>query len=422
MTYDTEAEKNVLGCALHSEEALINVMTDMSDLDFSDDYLPFFTTMKALFMADRPVRMGELIRILKEQHRFDVTANERLLELNRVTEIDLPFWTKRVNDARKRRELEPFLRDLLKAHKDSSVDVDKIIMAASEGLCQIAISKADMKFLNAKEMVKRQKERLKERVKNPKRITGVPFGYPTIDNEYGGALGGDLILISAATGVGKTALAQNIACYASKTAETLYVSSEMDEEEMMDRWNSLESGYNHTAIRTGWFPNNEIPKVVNDGLDRFSELKLFFHECVDMSIENITAIARKFKLVNSLKVMVIDYVGRMEMFGAINKNVQEYQVLEHIARSCKKLAQSLDIAIILLVQLTDDGHLQGSKRIKNEATLSLQLLPLGPQELIDNPGVTHWLNIDKGRRCRRGPIPVIFDAPRMRILQVDPER
>ena len=56
-------------------------------------------------------------------------------------------------------------------------------------------------------------------------------------------------------------------------------------------------------------------------------------------------------------------------------------MLEQIVKSQKILAQNLDIACMILVQLNEDGSLQGAKRMKNECDLMLKLVPVEPKEI-----------------------------------------
>ena len=83
--------------------------------------------------------------------------------------------------------------------------------------------------------------------------------------------------------------------------------------------------------------------------------------------------ARKAKIQRNIKLLILDYVGRMEK---VQKGMDEWQVLEQIVKSIKLLAQNLGIACLVLVQLTPTGELQGAKRMENECDLMLKMIPV----------------------------------------------
>jgi hypothetical protein len=85
----------------------------------------------------------------------------------------------------------------------------------------------------------------------------------------------------------------------------------------------------------------------------------------------------------------------------------------------KGLAQDLHCTVYLLVQRTAEGHLAGSKRMRNEADLVLELSALTGQEASRHPNATHKLAVTKARNAAGDyAVPVRFDRDRMTFGEV----
>ena len=125
-------------------------------------------------------------------------------------------------------------------------------------------------------------------------------------------------------------------------------------------------------IRTGSLTNGELTQV-QTGLEIFSKSNFYTSYMPNLTPAKLQTLARKAKLQHNIEMLILDYVGRMEK---ADPKLQEWQVLEQIIKTQKILAQNLDIACMVLVQLNEDGSLQGAKRMKNECDLMLKLIPV----------------------------------------------
>src|SRR5690606_9060639 len=89
-----------------------------------------------------------------------------------------------------------------------------------------------------------------------------------------------------------------------------------------------------------------------------------------LNVQKMNMLTRKYVMQKQIKLVVLDYVGRMEKR---DPKLQEWQALEDIAKEMKILAQDLNIACMVLFQLNADDTIQGSSRMKNECDLMLKL-------------------------------------------------
>jgi replicative DNA helicase len=124
-----------------------------------------------------------------------------------------------------------------------------------------------------------------------------------------------------------------------------------------------------------------------------------------------------------VQLIITDYVGRIDTF---DPRLQEWQVLYNVVKAQKQMAQNLECACMVLIQLNPDETLQGAKRMENESDLMLKLLPVSEDEVKayeQEKGIMYenWnykLEIKKNRDGVAGnSIPLFFNKPTQKITQ-----
>ena len=119
-----------------------------------------------------------------------------------------------------------------------------------------------------------------------------------------------------------------------------------------------------------------------------------------MSVSQVCAIARRLKQRHDIQLAVIDYIQLLT-----GKGDNREQEISSISKGIKSMAMELDIPVLALSQLTDDGKLRESRAIGHEADAVWKL---------ENDGV--WqpdaqplkLNVEKCRDGATGFVPLLF--------------
>lgn len=438
--FDLESERRVLSAMLHSEEACVEAY---HTLVVSDFYSPKHATIYELTCSlfEREIR-PTYVELLKEGHNLGVFTNPRDIdELQYIAEhyIDdenIKYWIKKVKDKSRLRRFESFLRkgyQLLKEKTD--LEADQILMEAEEELTNLTAldhddridTPEDVANLGYDEVEKRfiRFKEIREQHKGVLPLEGLPTGFDTLNHITLGYKPGDLVILGAQTGHGKTAFALHTAKAVAVEGQrtVLYLNTEMSRVQIALRWGSILSGIEHERVRSGDINETEL-SVILRGYSRLRESGFYSYPCPNLTPEKTISVARKFKTQKNIDMMVVDYVGRMDK---LDPRLQEWQMLEQIVKALKTLAQNLKIVVMCLVQLNPDGSLQGAKRMKNESDLMLKLSPIPREELEENEELKKYLNpnyyiyIDKNRDGRSGVrIPITFDLQRQ-IMQ-DAER
>lgn len=209
-----------------------------------------------------------------------------------------------------------------------------------------------------------------ERASHPEQKKGIHFrNFPELNGTFYGLQGGDLILICAQSGHGKTALALNITDDFSLDQDYIgyYANAEMREDELTARIASKRAIIPTQEVMSANFSGNVV-----DALEKISiEYDLMGKKNLILSkipIMSISTIRRGYKkLLNAGKkpdYILIDYIGRMELERKDN-GLSEWQKLYLLSEDIKTLAVQLDVPIIALAQLNDDGQIEGAKKMKN---------------------------------------------------------
>jgi replicative DNA helicase len=206
-----------------------------------------------------------------------------------------------------------------------------------------------------------------EQLQSPDRqdgdILGISTGFKQLDNRLLGMQPGQLIIIAARPGIGKTSLALNIALNSSAIHDMAVVIFSL---EMMGSELSLRIISQQTTI-----PNENLKKISLDKYDlekikkSFSQIgrnnknKIFINDDSYQNVFDIQSECRRIKNeVGNLGLIVIDYI---QLMRSQNRENREQQIAE-ISRSLKLLAKDLGCPIIVLSQLNRSAESRDNKR------------------------------------------------------------
>lgn len=436
---DAESERRVLSAMLHSEEACIEAYNSLGPLDF---YTPLHGTIYELVTSlfEREIR-PTYVELLKEGHRLGIFTSTRDAEALKyiaehyIEDENIKFWIKNVREKSRLRKFEGFLRQnyqTIKERKDA--DLEELLMKAEEELTNITALEIDDRIDSPDDMAalgfdETEKRFMRYRDNNGVIVLdGLNTGFASLNVKTLGYKAGDLIILGAQTGHGKTSFALHTAkaIAVDDQKNVLYLNTEMSRVQIALRWGSILSGIEHERIRAGAITEVELSRLAY-AYSRLKDSGFYSYPCPNLTPEKTVSIARKFKAQKDIDMMIIDYIGRMDK---MDPRLSEWQILEQIVKTQKLLAQNLQIAVMCLVQLNPDGTLQGAKRMKNECDLLLKLGPIPREDFEDEKKMlglyqqapNYYITIDKNRDGQSGiQLPIIFDMPRQHLRDVVPK-
>lgn len=189
---------------------------------------------------------------------------------------------------------------------------------------------------------------------------GLKTGYYDIDAKLTGFHPGQLILIAARPGMGKSALAQNIAENVADAGGTsAFVSLEMSRVEVELRSLSRATGIDSKQLRTGRLRTEDMP-AFKTGVAT-AKMRVGFHieDDASMTVQKLRAEARRLQRTVGLDLLVVDY---LQLMLSSQNSDNRQQEISTISRGLKLLARELNIPVVALSQLNRNLESRENKR------------------------------------------------------------
>lgn len=242
-------------------------------------------------------------------------------------------------------------------------------------------------------------------------LSGKTYGVKAIDKLTGGLQDGDLIVIGARPGNGKTSFILHMAhSQAKKGLTPIMFQQEMSEIQSSMREMAMYSGVSMQDIRTGRLSEANLYDL-NNAKDAVKNSGVLIDHSSGLTISDIRAKVLKIK---NIGVVYIDYLQLMEL-ESVNRGSSDEAAIAKTTRRLKQLAKELNVPIILLSQLSRDlekrankrplmSDFKGSGAIEADADVAIMLY--NPSKYEENP-------IDDSGRPLNGKIEIIFEKNRM---------
>lgn len=242
-----------------------------------------------------------------------------------------------------------------------------------------------------------------------KGLQGISTGLADLDAITQGLQKGNLVVIAARPGMGKTVLAENIARHAAKQGLRVHFQSyEMSQRELVMRGMAAEAEIHFGSLKRGELDIEEIRRK-DWFVGRAPEWALTI-DSEPAGIERLCLAARDRKLADGLDLLVIDHLHLMPRPGR-NSEVQE---LGDITARLKRLAMELDIPVLLLAQLnravakqTDKrptmADIRGSGSIEQDANIIIMPHRPGYYDENENPHLAELI-VAKNRDGEAGTV------------------
>jgi replicative DNA helicase len=203
--------------------------------------------------------------------------------------------------------------------------------------------------------------------------TGLPYGFMDLDTLTSGMQPGNVTVVAAQSGMGKSTFALNSAVAAAKTgAPVMFSSLEMSETELMQKIAAAEGKIAlHHLTHQGGLTQDGWDTVMRLGPELFQKLPLRVYRPDGASLGDIASAARACARSGGLKLLVVDYLQLIEVEQS--RNMSREQAVASVSRGLKNLSVQLDCHVIALSQLNDDGLMRESRAIKNDASVVIKV-------------------------------------------------
>lgn len=355
MPNNIDAEMNVLGIAFLDKLALNKICEELnSDIFYDDKNKVIFDTILSMQKADIPLDIMTIKEELEKKKKLGMAGGiDYISEVvdSVVTAANLDYYINIIKEDAIRRNLINTATDIITDSYDEE-DLTSLLDSAERNILNAIRARQTKEFVPIHEVLRRAQENLEQLAKNKQLITGLRTGFYDLDRITAGLHGGEMIILAARPGMGKTALALNIATNAAFSTDKAVAifNLEMPAEMLVNRMISSVGQIDSYKLQTGQLQHNDW-KRYNEAMSQLAETNIYIEDQAGITISEIRAKCRR--LANKepgLGLVVIDY---LQLVTTGNRRIESRQVeVSEISRSLKTMALELDVAVIALAQLS----------------------------------------------------------------------
>ena len=368
MPFNLEAEMSVLGVAFLNNNEVSKIVEEVTvDMFFDERNRYLFNAIKNLHENKTPIDTTTLRNELDKDKKFNAVGLDYITEVvdSVVTSANLDFYIKIIKDYAVRRNLIETASDIITTSYDEE-DVNRLLDNAEKNILNVVRARSVGDFVPISEILRRAQAKLEELAKNKKSITGIETGFPDFDKITTGFQGGEMIILAARPGMGKTALALNMAAYAAlhtKKAVAIF-NLEMSAEMLINRMISSIGQIDAYKLQTGNMQEKDW-KRYNEALSQLADTNIYIEDNAGVTAQEIRAKCRRLaSSEQGLGLVVIDY---LQLVSSGSRRVESRQVeVSEISRSLKTMALELGVPVIALSQLSRSAE----KRESNQPMLA----------------------------------------------------
>ncbi|MGY1615906.1 replicative DNA helicase [Geodermatophilus sp. SYSU D00691] len=364
---DVAAEQSVLGGMLLSKDAIADVVEVLNGNDF---YRPahqvIYDTILDLYGRGEP---ADAITVSAELNRTDQLSKMggavylHTLIQSTPTAANAGYYAQIVAEqATLRRLVEAGTRVVQLGYGAAGGrgDVDDIVDRAQQEIYEVTEKRMSEDYSRLEDILQPTMDELDAIASRGGVSRGVPTGIRDLDELTNGLQAGQMVVIAARPGVGKSTLGLDIARSAAikNHQATCIFSLEMSKHEITMRLLSAEAKVPLHHMRAGTLSDEDWSKLARR-MGEVADAPLYIDDSPNMTMMEIRAKARRLKQRNDLKLVVIDYLQLMTSGKKVESRQQE---VSEFSRALKLLAKELEVPVIAMSQLNRGSEQRQDKK------------------------------------------------------------
>ena len=308
-------------------------------------------------------------------------------------------------------------------------DVAEVVDRAQAEIYDVTEGRTSEDFVALEDLLQPTMDEIDAIASNGGLARGVPTGFTELDDVTNGLHPGQMIIVAARPGVGKSTLGLDFlrSCSIKNQLASVVFSLEMSKSEIVMRLLSAEAKIKLADMRSGRMSDDDWTRLARR-MSEISEAPLFIDDSPNLTMMEIRAKARRLKQKADLRLVVIDY---MQLMSSGKKFESRQQEVSEFSRNLKLLAKELDLPVVAISQLNrgpeqrtdkkplisdlrESGCLTASTRILRadtgaEVTFG-ELMRTGERPLV-------W-SLDERKRMVARPMTNVFPSGRKEVFKV----
>jgi replicative DNA helicase len=364
--HNLEAEMGVIGSVLVDREMMAVVGEIVKAADFyAHVHEAIFGALQDLFDRGEPM---DKIALAEELRRRD--ALERvggLSYLNALmdtvqTAASASYYAKIVREKSVLRALIHAGTEIGRLGYEAEEDVEGALDRSQQIVYDISEHRGHADFTPVKHLMKDAFDYIDRLYHMRGERTGLTAGFRDIDEMTTGFQPGNLILIAARPGMGKTSFALNMAVAAAREAEepVAFFSLEMSNNELLQRLICSEARLSMHDLRRGNIKTHQWEDI-SRAMGVLNDLPIYLDDSGALTVTELRSRARRLKTTGGLAAIFVDYLQLLRP-GQLARNVNRNEELSDICRTLKVTAKDLEVPIVACAQLNRAVETRNDKR------------------------------------------------------------
>lgn len=368
--HSLEAEEAVLGGLLFDNSA----MHAMSDIMLSaDDF--YKESHQRIYQA--------IVNLISKGDPADtLTVCEQLQNLNLLDRVggrvyvselasrafsasNVPKYAQIVRDKSVLRSFIGKTSELATQAYGGVEDQEAFLDNAEKEIFEVTKQKSTSNFESLKDVLLRNFSEIEANAANDGQTSGISSGFVDLDTRTTGWKPGQLIIVAARPGMGKTSFMLNLgvaACSGDKPKAVCMFSMEMSAEELSMRLLAMESRVDSQRLRTGRLQDQDWQNLQR-GASRLSECPFFIDDTPALNVMELKSRCRRIQSQHGLGLVFVDYLQLMRGTSkATGAGMNREQEISEISRGLKALAKELGVPVIAASQLNRGVESRNDKR------------------------------------------------------------
>ena len=382
MPMNADAEMAVIGALLANPGKMDALTGYLIPEDFAlEEHRAIYRTMRGMYARSKSIDLVTLIDELEksggveedsrrghddEYHVVEkLRSRDAIMQTLRLIADTTPNspntmdYARIVRDKATLRALIDAANEIAEAAYTEDGETEQIVELAEARIFRIAEKRQNKSFVKIQDALMMSYERLNLLKTDPERVKGMPTGFGSLDRVLVGMGAGDLVIVGARPGMGKTAFAMNVAVSAAKRTKkkVCIFSLEMSAEQLVTRMLSSEGMIDSYQLRSGDLSDDEWAKLAH-AATILSQTKILIDDSPGVTVAGM--ISKLRPEAKELGLIVIDYLQLMQSESRRSDN--RAQEVAAISRALKLMAKEFGVPVICCAQLNRGPEGRQDKR------------------------------------------------------------
>ncbi len=359
LPHDAEAERQVLGALMVRPDLVLQIagLVAKDEFYFESHRIIFDAILETGHKSAGELDAVQIVQYLSDRSLLDsVGGGPYVMRLAHdvMAPGSVTLHARRLKSFALRRSLMQAANSILEDASRPSEDENVFLRSVEDRILKITNSTFSQGIVSVAELKNEFGTYLKGLIEAKGSLTGSPTHFTDFDRLTSGLKGGQLLILAARPGMGKTTFALNMAANMAKLNKhhVLVYSLEMSKMELIMRLLCSEAQFSHTDLKRGNIGSRA--QDILQTIERVCSWPVDIDDSGDLDVWELVTRARKFKVEldqrgEGLGLIIVDYLQLVSDPEA-RKHGRQHEVAT-ISRTLKQLAKMLDVPVLALSQM-----------------------------------------------------------------------